>query len=340
MNILITGGAGFIGSHLVDHFLAEGSSVEVVDDLSTGNIANLASAQKNPNFQFYHIDIMKWTGLEKAVQKADVVFHMAAIVGVKRVLEDSLNVIKTNCGSTELILEAASRQAKKPRIIIASSSEVYGFNPKPSFAENDDLVLRSDDHFRWCYTATKLMDEYVAQAYFMEREVPVTSVRLFNTVGPRQRGMYGMVVPNFVRQAVSGCDITVFGDGNQTRSFCDVRDMVTILSKIAESDKTVGKIVNAGNDQEISILNLAKKVRKIADSSSKIKFIAYAEAYGRAFTDVDHRRPNLSELKRLITFEHKWKLDDTLKELVAFESGKVKIGIPAAWMVKKGRRGS
>lgn len=329
MNILITGGAGFIGSHLVDHFLAQGCKVQVVDDLSTGNIANLTTAQKNPNFQFFHIDIMKWTGLEKAVQEADIVFHMAAIVGVKRVLEDSLKVIKTNCGSSERILEAASKAAAKPRIIIASSSEVYGFNPKPAFAENDDLVLRSDDHFRWCYTATKLMDEYVAQAYFMERGVPVTSVRLFNTVGPRQRGMYGMVVPNFVRQAVAGHDLTVFGDGNQTRSFCDVRDMVTMLSKIAESDKTIGKIINAGNDQEISIHDLAKKVRKIADSSSKIKFIAYAEAYGRPFTDVDHRRPDLTELKSLISFEHKWKLDDTLGELVSFESEKVNIGIPA-----------
>lgn len=329
MNILITGGAGFIGSHLVDHFLDQGFSVQVVDDLSTGNIANLASAQKNPKFKFDHIDIMKWSGLEDAVGAADVVFHMAAIVGVKRVLEDSLNVIKTNCGSTERILEAASSLKTKPRIVIASSSEVYGFNPKPSFAENDDLVLRSDDHFRWCYTATKLMDEFVAQAYFMERGVPVTSVRLFNTVGPRQAGMYGMVVPNFVRQAVSGADITVFGDGNQTRSFCDVRDMVTMLAKIAESGKTIGRIVNAGNDQEISILDLAKKVRKIADSSSNIKFIEYAEAYGRPFTDVDHRRPDLTELKRLISFEHKWKLDDTLGELVAFESEKTKIGIPA-----------
>ncbi|MEE8295320.1 MAG: NAD-dependent epimerase/dehydratase family protein [Sphingomonadales bacterium] len=329
MNILITGGAGFIGSHLVDHFLETGSKVQAVDDLSTGNIANLAAAQKNPNFQFFHFDIMKWPGLEKAVGWADVVFHMAAIVGVKRVLEDSLNVIKTNCGSSELILEAALKLKAKPRIIMASSSEVYGFNPKPAFAENDDLVLRSDDHFRWCYTATKLMDEFVAQAYAMERDVPVTSVRLFNTVGPRQRGMYGMVVPNFVRQAVSGSDITVFGDGNQTRSFCDVRDMVSILTKIAESDKTIGKIINAGNDQEITIHNLAKKVREIAESASKIKFIEYAEAYGRPFTDVDHRRPDLSELKRLISFEHKWKLDDTLKELVAFESENVKIGIPA-----------
>lgn len=329
MNILITGGAGFIGSHLVDHYLGSGAKVHAVDDLSTGSSANLALAGKHPNFRFDHQDIMAWEGLEKAIQWADVVFHMAAIVGVKRVLEDSLRVIQVNCGSTERILAAAAKLKWKPRIIIASSSEVYGFNPKPSFAENDDLVLRSDDHFRWCYTATKLMDEFVAQAYALERQVPVTSVRLFNTVGPRQAGMYGMVVPNFVRQAVSNRDITVFGDGHQTRSFCDVRDMVTMLTKIADSKKTEGRIVNAGNDQEITILDLAKKVKGIAESTSKITFIEYAEAYGRPFKDVDHRRPDLTELKRLISFEHKWKLEDTLRELVASESKKVTLSIPA-----------
>lgn len=329
MNIFITGGAGFIGSHLVDHYLARGAKVHVVDDLSTGRAANLEAAKKNPNFRFDKEDMTAWPGLEKAVQWADVVFHMGAIVGVKRVIENSLKVIKTNCGSTEQILEAAAKVKWKPKIIIASSSEVYGFNPKPSFAEDDDLVLRSDDHFRWCYTATKLMDEFVAQAYAMEYEVPVTSVRLFNTVGPRQAGMYGMVVPNFVRQAVSGQDLTVFGDGKQTRSFCDVRDMITMLGLIAESDKTVGRILNAGNDQEISILNLAKKVKNIAESPSQIRFIEYAEAYGRPFKDVDHRRPDLSELKKLISFEYRWKLDDTLKELVESESRRVKLRIPA-----------
>lgn len=329
MNVLITGGAGFIGSHLVDHYLAQGAKVHAVDDLSTGQITNLEQAKKNPNFRFDHDDMVTWPGLEKAVQWADVIFHMGAIVGVKRVLENSLNVIQTNVGSTENILKAAAKLKWKPRIVIASSSEVYGFNAKPSFAEDDDLVLRSDDHFRWCYTATKLMDEYVAQAYHLEHDVPVTSVRLFNTVGPRQAGMYGMVVPNFVRQAVSEREITVFGDGNQTRSFCDVRDMVTMQSKIAESDKTIGKIVNAGNDQEISILNLAEKVKKIAESSSNIKFIEYAEAYGRPFKDVDHRRPDLTELKRLISFEHQWKLDDTLGELVASERNRVQLSIPA-----------
>lgn len=329
MNILITGGAGFIGSHLVDHFLAKGCRVHAVDDLSTGFARNLEGALKNPDFRFDHQDLMTWKGLDKAVQWADVVFHMAAIVGVKRVLEDSLNVIKTNCGSTERILEAASGLKWKPRIVIASSSEVYGFNPKPSFSETDDLVLRSDDHFRWCYTATKLMDEFVAQAYHVEKEVPVTSVRLFNTIGPRQAGTYGMVVPNFVRQAVGERTITVFGDGTQTRSFCDVRDMVTMLSKIAETDKTVGRIINAGNDQEITILNLAEKVKKLTKSSSKITFIEYAEAYGRPFKDVDHRRPDLTELKRLISFEHEWKLDDTLAELADIERRKQQVRIPA-----------
>ena len=329
MNVLITGGAGFIGSNLVDLYLARGHKVHAIDDLSTGFGANLSQAMKNPNFKFDHQDIVTWQGLEKAVQWADVVFHMAAVVGVKRVLEDSLNVIKTNCGGTERVLEAAARLKWKPRVIIASSSEVYGFNAKPSFAETDDLVLRSDDHFRWCYTATKLMDEFMAQAYFMERDVPVTSVRLFNTVGPRQAGAYGMVVPNFVRQAVSGRSITVFGDGNQTRSFCDVRDMVQMLSLLAQNEKTAGKILNAGNDREISILDLAKLVKKISESTSNIKFIEYAEAYGRPFKDVDHRRPDLTELRKWISFTHKWKLEDTLEDLVALETKKQQVRIPA-----------
>ena len=329
MNVLITGGAGFIGSHLVDLYLSRGHKVHAVDDLSTGFGANLTRALKNPNFKFSHQDLITWQGLNKAVGWADVVFHMAAVVGVKRVLEDSLNVIKTNCGSTERILEAASMLKWKPRIIIASSSEVYGFNPKPSFAETDDLVLRSDDHFRWCYTATKLMDEFTAQAYFVECDVPVTSVRLFNTIGPRQAGTYGMVVPNFVRQAASGRSITVFGDGNQTRSFCDVRDMVQMLSLLAANDKTAGKILNAGNDREISIGDLAKMVQEFSKTSSKIKFIEYAEAYGRPFKDVDHRRPDLTELRKWVSFTHKWKLEDTLDDLVALEAKKQQIRIPA-----------
>lgn len=329
MNVLITGGAGFIGSHLVDYYLARGDKVHVIDDLSTGFATNLADALKNPNFKFDNCNIVTWEGLEKAVQWADLIHHMAAVVGVKRVLEDSINVIRTNVTGTERILEAAAKLKWKPRIILASSSEVYGFNPKPSFAETDDLVLRSDDHFRWCYTATKLMDEFVAQAYHMERNVPVTSVRLFNTIGPRQAGAYGMVVPNFVRQAVSGRPITVFGDGKQTRSFCDVRDMVQMLAAMAENDDTSGKILNAGNDREITILDLAKMVKRLSKSASNIVFIEYAEAYGRAFKDVDHRRPDLKEMNRYIPFTPSWKLEDTLQDLIVLERKKQQIQIPA-----------
>ena len=329
MNVLITGGAGFIGSHLVDHHLQLGHKVHAVDDLSTGFGTNLSEALKSPNFRFDQQNIVTWVGLEKAVQWADVIFHMAAVVGVKRVLEDSLNVIKTNLTGTERILEAAANLKWKPRIIVASSSEVYGFNAKPSFSETDDLVLRSDDHFRWCYTATKLMDEFLAQAYVMERDLSVTSVRLFNTIGPRQAGTYGMVVPNFARQAAGGRSITVFGDGTQTRSFCDVRDMVQMLTLLAENEKTKGKILNAGNDQEISILDLARLVKEISQSSSEIKFIDYAEAYGRPFKDVDHRRPDLTELHKWISFEHKWTLEETLADLAILEEKKQQIRMPA-----------
>lgn len=329
MNVLITGGAGFIGSHLVDHHLHLGHRVHAIDDLSTGFGTNLSEALKSPNFRFDQQDIVTWTGLEKAVQWADVIFHMAAVVGVKRVLEDSLKVIKTNLTGTERVLEAAANLKWKPRIILASSSEVYGFNTKPSFSEKDDLVLRSDDHFRWCYTATKLMDEFLAQAYVMERDLSVTTVRLFNTIGPRQAGTYGMVVPNFVRQAAGNRSITVFGDGTQTRSFCDIRDMVHILTLLAENEKTKGKILNAGNDQEISILDLAKLVKKISRSSSDITFIDYAEAYGRPFKDVDHRRPDLTELNKWITFEPKWTLEETLEDLAALEEKKQQLRMPA-----------
>jgi len=319
MHILVTGGAGFIGSHLIEFLLAEGHSVHVLDDLSTGCVENIAAFRDHPAFQFDQADIVTWDKLWPAAQAADQIYHLAAVVGVRRVLDDPIRVLATNIAGTERLLRAAAAGERRPRIMIASSSEVYGFNGNTEQSEIDALTYKAGNWARWSYAVTKLAGEHFANAYAHEHALPITSMRFFNMVGPRQRGEYGMVLPNFIKQAVSGLPITVYGDGRQTRSFCDVRDAVRMMSELSAIDLPPGEVVNLGNEQEISIDDLAKLVRRRAGSSSKIVHSSYAQGYGEHFDDIVRRRPDLTRLKSLIEFAPRWRLVDTIDDLIAWQ---------------------
>ncbi|UCD12218.1 MAG: GDP-mannose 4,6-dehydratase [Nitrospinaceae bacterium] len=316
MNILITGGAGFIGSHLAHLHLQKGDRVHVVDDLSTGRRTNIALLLGHARFTFSEADIVTWDGLDAAIHGIDRVYHLAAVVGVRRTLEDPVRVVKTNIAGTERVMRAIEKSSCLPEVLIASSSEAYGFNPRPTFRETDDLLLHSRDRLRWCYAVSKLTDEFIAFSYADKFGFKLTVVRLFNTIGPRQVEHYGMVVPNFVQQAVTGRPITVYGDGSQTRSFADVRDTVRALDLLAGNPLAAGETVNVGADQEISILALAELVRERAESDSEIIFIPYHEAYGEDFEDITHRRPCLDKLFQLTGFQHQWSLTATIDDLI------------------------
>lgn len=316
MHVLVTGGAGFIGSHLARYHFDRGDIVHVVDNLSTGSLDNIKSMFGSPRFRFDEADVLTWDGLGNAVGWADRIYHMAAIVGVKKVLADPAAVMSANMAGTERVVRAMRKGGWNPQLVIASSSEVYGFNEKASFSETDEVLLRSSGRLRWCYAVTKLADEYLGYAYAHEYDLHIVIVRLFNTIGPRQVGQYGMVVPNFIRQAVSNEAITVFGDGTQTRSFCDVRDTVVALDLLASAPEAKGQVVNVGSDQEISIKHLAELVMQRAESSSQLQFMSYEEAYGIDFEDVSHRRPDLTKLISLTGFQPKWKLADTIDDLI------------------------
>ncbi len=316
MHVLVTGGAGFIGSHLAKYHFDRGDIIHVVDNLSTGSLDNLQSMLGSPRFRFDQADILTWDGLGNAVGWADRIYHMVAIVGVKKVLADPAAVMSANMAGTERVVRAIHKGGWNPQLLIASSSEVYGFNDKSSFAETDAVLLRSGGRLRWCYAVTKLADEYLGYAYAHQYGLNIVIVRLFNTIGPHQVGRYGMVVPNFVGQAVNNEPITVFGDGTQTRSFCDVRDTVFALDLLASSPAAKGEVVNVGSDQEISIKSLAELVVQRAESASQLHFMSYGEAYGMDFEDISHRRPDLTKLKTLTGFEPKWKLVDTIDDLI------------------------
>ena len=316
MHVLITGGAGFIGSHLAAHHLAKGDQVYVVDNLSTGSPANIAPFRAHPGFRFVEADILHWKGLSEAVAWADRIYHMAAVVGVKKVLEDPVAVMATNMSGTEKILRAIHHGGWNPEVIIASTSEVYGFNEKASFAETDQIVLPSAGRLRWAYAVTKLADEFLAFSYARKYGLHIVVARLFNTIGPNQVGHYGMVVPSFIHAAVRNQPLTVYGEGTQTRSFCDVRDTVVALDALAACPAAWGEVVNVGNDQEIAIRDLAELIVRRADSSSPIHYLSYKDAYGEEFDDVTHRRPQLNKLKALTGFEPAWRLDDTLDDLI------------------------
>jgi UDP-glucose 4-epimerase len=313
---LVTGGAGFIGSHLVDRLVNEGQNVTVIDDLSTGNIANLSSATKTGRLEFIQAKVSNYKNLAKIVENGAGIFHLAAAVGVDLVIRSPIETIRTNLDETEVILEAAAAAANVP-ILIASTSEVYGKSQKSEFAETDDLLIGPPYLGRWSYACSKLMDEFLALSYFKERKLPVTIARLFNTVGPRQTGHYGMVLPRFIAAAKAGESLRVFGDGQQRRCFCYVTDTVEALLRLHRTPAAHGEVVNIGSTEEISIADLARRVIQLTNSSSKIEFIPYDRAYTPGFEDMFRRKPLVEKLVRLTDFRPSAPLDEIIRRTAA-----------------------
>ena len=300
MRYLITGGAGFIGSHLTERLLEQGERVVLLDNLSTGSMENIRHLKGSEHLE-YHLDgIENRQLLAELVDDADVIIHLAAAVGVKLIVESPVRTIETNVNGTQLILEAACK--KKKLLLIASTSEVYGKNTRVPFHEGADLVLGPTTKGRWSYAASKALDEFLALAYWKEKKQPVIVVRFFNTVGPRQTGRYGMVLPNFVKRALNNTPIEVYGDGKQSRCFCDVRDTVEALLRLIPLERAIGEVVNIGNTEEVSIENLAKIVKQRTNSSSPIHFVPYDKAYEPGFEDMPRRVPSLEKLLRLTGF--------------------------------------
>jgi UDP-glucose 4-epimerase len=300
MQALITGGAGFVGSHLSERLLNEGYRVTVLDDLSTGSMANISHLKGTPGFHYVIDSIMNKRLLAELVDECDIVFHLAAAVGVRLIVESPVRTLHTNVHGTEVILDAATKKRKK--VLVVSTSEVYGKSTKIPFNENDDLVIGPPGCSRWSYACSKAMDEFLALSYYSEKNLPVIVVRLFNTVGPRQIGTYGMVLPRFVEAALAGRPITIYGDGNQTRCFGWVGDVVGALSRLGELDSAVGNVFNIGSNEEISINGLADVVKKIAGSNSPVVHISYDEAYGKNFEDMYKRVPDLTKIKNAIGY--------------------------------------
>lgn len=315
MNVLITGGAGFLGSHLAERCLREGWGVSVIDDLSTGSFENIAHLKHSPRFEYVIDSVFNAPLVGELVDQCDLLFHLAAAVGVRLIVESPVRTIETNVHGTEVVLRAAAK--KRKRVVIASTSEVYGKSVKMPFCEEDDLVMGTTAMGRWSYACSKALDEFLGLAYFHEKDVPVTIVRLFNTVGPRQTGRYGMVLPTFVRQALLNEPITVFGDGKQRRCFGYVLDVVEALVRIARSDRVAGEIINIGNDEEISINDLAALVSNQLSSSSEIVKVSYEEAYGRGFEDMERRIPSLVKLERLVGFRPRTPLPEIIDAVAA-----------------------
>ena len=317
MRALLTGGAGFVGSHLADALLHQGHTVEVIDDLSTGSMDNIAHLMDRPGFRATIDTVMNEALVGEMVDRADVIFHLAAAVGVKLIVEAPVRTIETNVHGTEVVLKQAKRRGQ--RVFVFSTSEVYGKSTAVPFTETADLVMGPTSKHRWAYACSKALDEFLALAYFKEYRLPVVVVRLFNTVGPRQTGRYGMVIPNFVRQALAGEPITVFGDGTQSRAFTFVGDVVTGLLSLAASDAVVGEVFNVGNHEEISMMDLAIKVRALTGSSSEIVLIPYDQAYEAGFEDMPRRVPNLEKIRAAVGYAPTVGLDEILRRVIAHE---------------------
>lgn len=316
MKALVTGGAGFIGSHLCERLIGEGAHVTVIDDLSTGKYANIGHLEGHERFRLVIDTILNAALVEELVKGVDVVYHLASAVGVSLIIDQPVKTIETIVGGTDIVLSAARRYRK--RVLITSTSEVYGKGSKVPFSEDDDTVMGATSIRRWAYANAKAMDEFLAFAHWQETRLPVVCVRLFNTVGPRQTGQYGMVIPRFVQQALRGDPITVYGDGEQSRSFCHVMDVVDALVKIMACDEALGKVVNIGNPEEVTMNELAKRVKTMAGSDSVIRLISYEEAYVGGFEDMRRRVPDISRANQLIGFAPKNTLDDILRDVVSY----------------------
>jgi UDP-glucose 4-epimerase len=317
MNVLITGGAGFIGSHLADRCMAEGWRVAILDDLSTGAFENVAHLKARPTFSYRIDSVFNEPLLAEMVDCADVVFHLAAAVGVKLIVENPVRTIETNVRGTEVVLRCAAKKSKP--VFVASTSEVYGKSARLPFREDDDSVLGPPSVGRWSYALSKALDESLALAYWRERCLPVTIVRFFNTVGPRQTGRYGMVLPTFVRQALRDEPLTIYGTGEQQRCFAYVNDVVEALVRLAQTPEAVGEVVNIGNDREVSINQLAALVKEIALSSSPIRHVSYDDAYGPGFEDMTRRVPCVEKLETLVHFRPATPLETVIRRVVDHE---------------------
>jgi len=317
---LITGGAGFIGSHLAEALLLHRHDVLVLDDLSTGSFDNIAHLKGRPGFEYFIDSVNSEPLLAELIDRSDVVFHFAAAVGVKLIVEQPVHTIETNVHGTEVVLKHANK--KKKLVVLASTSEVYGKSNDLPFREDSDLVMGPPAKHRWAYACSKAIDEFLAVAYWKERKLPVIIVRFFNTVGPRQTGRYGMVIPNFVRQALAGEPITVFGDGRQSRSFTHVSDVVDALLKLIQEPQAIGEVINIGNPQEVTIRELAERVRTLTGSGSAITFVPYDEAYESGFEDMPRRLPDLTKVTRLIGYAPQKTLDDILVNVIDYFRGK------------------
>lgn len=316
MKALVTGGAGFIGSYLCEELLEKGYTVWSIDDLSTGRIENIDRLKQNPKFHYVIDTIMNKNLMAELVDRASIVFHLAAAVGVQLIVDQPVKTIETNIKGTETILELAEK--KKKKVLLASTSEIYGKSNNIPFQEDGDLLFGPTIRSRWSYAASKAIDEFLGLAYFYEKDLPVVIVRLFNTVGPRQTGRYGMVIPRFIRQALQNEPITVYGDGNQSRCFTYVKDAVKAISDIVKKDQAFGQVFNLGGTEEITISDLAKKIISMAGSKSEIVYVPYDKAYSSGFEDMHRRVPDITKIKKMIGYAPSVTLDEILRLTIEY----------------------
>ena len=320
MRVLITGGAGFIGSHLSDLYISRGDEVFCIDDLSTGSFQNIAHLKGHPQFRYTIDSVHNVPVMAELIDQCDVVFHLAAAVGVKLIVESPVRTIETNVRGTEVVLAQANK--KKKKVLVASTSEVYGLSSEVPFREDGNLVMGATTKGRWSYACSKAIDEFLALAYWREKKLPTVVVRLFNTVGPRQTGQYGMVIPTFVKQALSGRPLTVYGDGSQTRCFGYVQDVVGALVALMDKDEAVGEVFNIGSSEEVSIMQLAERVKQLTGSKSEIVTVPYDEAYEEGFEDMPRRVPDTSKVSALTGFKPTVTLDEILQSVIEYYSGR------------------
>ncbi len=320
MNVLITGGAGFIGSHLAEAMMSAGNAVTVVDDLSTGSLENISGLAGRKGFQFVRESVRNSDTMAVLTDRCDVIFHLAAAVGVQLIVDKPVHTIETNIHGSEVVLNLANKFGRK--VFVASTSEVYGKSEKIPFNEDDESVLGPTRFTRWSYACSKMVDEFLALAYHDQYGLEAVIGRLFNTIGPRQTGAYGMVVPRFVRAALRGKTLEVYGTGDQSRCFTNVADVVGAMIKLMDCPEAVGQVVNIGSSELITISELAEKIIAMTGSNSEIRFLTYEQAYGRPFDDMLTRKPDLGRIKRLIGYEPQYSLDETLRQIIEYEKGR------------------